>query len=44
MFTLAKNFIKVNEDLFQVVRTYHQDKVLNADLIKQWLGCRSRSQ
>ena len=39
MFTLSKNFIKVNEDLFEVVRTYHQDKVLNADLIKQWLGC-----
>ena len=39
MFTLSKNFIKVNEDLFEVVRTYHEEKVLNADMIKQWLGC-----
>ena len=42
MFTICKNFIKVNQDLFQVLRQYTEDRVnnpeVNVENIKQWLG------
>lgn len=38
MFTISKNFIKVNDDLYQVIRSYPEDKVINVDLVKEWLG------
>lgn len=42
MFTICKNFIKVNQDLFQVLRQYAEDRVnnpeVNVENIKQWLG------
>jgi hypothetical protein len=42
MFTICKNFIKVNQDLFQVLRQYPEDRVnnpeTNVENIKQWLG------
>jgi hypothetical protein len=42
MFSICKNFIKVNQDLFQVLRQYAEDRVnnpeVNVDNIKQWLG------
>jgi hypothetical protein len=42
MFTICKNFIKVNQDLFQVLRQYAEDRVnnpeANVENIKQWLG------
>jgi hypothetical protein len=42
MFSICKNFIKVNQDLFQVLRQYTEDRVnnpeVNVENIKQWLG------
>jgi DNA-binding transcriptional regulator WhiA len=42
MFSICKNFIKVNQDLFQVLRQYAEDRVnnpeVNVENIKQWLG------
>jgi hypothetical protein len=42
MFSICKNFIKVNDYLFQVLRQYPEDRVnnpeTNVENIKQWLG------
>jgi DNA-binding transcriptional regulator WhiA len=42
MFSICKNFIKVNQDLFQVLRQYAEDRVnnpeVNVENIKRWLG------
>jgi hypothetical protein len=42
MFSICKNFIKVNDSLFQVVRQFAEEKVnepdVNVENIKQWLG------
>ena len=38
MFQISKNFINVNGGLFQVLRTFSEEKVKNVDLIKEWLG------
>jgi hypothetical protein len=42
MFSICKNFIKVNQDLFQVLKQYAEDRVnnpeVNVENIKQWLG------
>jgi hypothetical protein len=42
MFSICKNFIKVNQDLFQVLRQHPEDRVnnpeVNVENIKQWLG------
>ena len=42
MFSICKNFIKVNQDLFEVLRQYAEDRVnnpeVNVENIKQWLG------
>ena len=42
MFSICKNFIKVNQDLFQVLRQYPEDRInnpeTNVENIKQWLG------
>lgn len=38
MFTICKNFIKVNEDLYLVRRTFREETVTNVDLVKDWLG------
>lgn len=37
MFQISKQFIKVHDELYQVVRTFQEDKILNADLLKSWL-------
>ena len=41
MFSICKNFIKVNEDLFQVVKTIPEERVKNPEVdvenIRQWL-------
>ena len=38
MFTICKNFIKVDDSLFKVIRVFREDRVLNVELIKEWLG------
>ena len=42
MFSICKNFIKVNEDLFQVVKQIPEDRIDNpetgVETIKKWLG------
>jgi hypothetical protein len=42
MFSICKNFIKVNQDLFHVLRQYPEDRInnpeVNVENIKQWLG------
>ena len=37
MFSISKNYIKVNEDLFQVVRVFSEERVKNTDMVKEWL-------
>ena len=38
MFSICKNFIKVNEELFLVIRPYTEERVNDIEAIKQWLG------
>jgi hypothetical protein len=38
MFSISKNFIKVNEGLFQVLKILSEERVKNADMVKEWLG------
>jgi len=42
MFSICKNYIKVNEDLFQVVKQIPEDRIDNpetgVETIKKWLG------
>jgi hypothetical protein len=38
MFQRCINFIKVNEDLFEVKRIYSEERVKDAMLVKEWLG------
>jgi hypothetical protein len=38
MFQRCINFIKVNEDLFEVKRTYSEERVKDVMLLKEWLG------
>ena len=40
MFSLCKNFIKINEDLFQVKRTFTEEWMhgKDLDLLKTWYG------
>jgi len=37
MFTICKNFIKVNNDLFRVIRVFREESILNTDMVKEWL-------
>ena len=34
---LSRNLIKVNDGLFEVLRTFPEDRVTNVDLVKEWL-------
>jgi hypothetical protein len=38
MFTLCKNFIKVDDSLFLVLRTMKEDHVKNVDAVKEFFG------
>jgi hypothetical protein len=38
MFSICKNFIKVQDDLFLVKRTFKEESVKDVEGIKQWLG------
>ena len=38
MFSICKNFIKVQDDLFLVKRTFKEESVLDVEGVKQWLG------
>jgi hypothetical protein len=37
MFSIPTHFIKVNDGLFQVVRTFKEDQVRNVDGVKDYL-------
>jgi len=38
MFSICKNFIRVNDHLFVVKRSFKEDRVLNVDLAKELLN------
>lgn len=38
MFSICKNFIKVNDDLFLVKRVLFEDRIKDLEGIKHWLG------
>jgi hypothetical protein len=38
MFSICKNFIKINDDLFLVKRVLFEDRIKDLEGIKQWLG------
>lgn len=38
MFQRCTNFIKVNDELFQVVRTFPEERIKDFNLVKEWLG------
>lgn len=37
MFSICKNFIVVNGDLFSVSKIYEEQRIKNPELVKQWL-------
>ncbi len=41
MFQRCTNFIKVNDELFQVVRTFPEERIKDFNLVKEWLGAES---
>ena len=41
MFSICKNFIKINDDLFLVKRVLFEDLIKDLEGIKQWLGADS---
>jgi hypothetical protein len=41
MFQRCTNFIKVNDELFQVVRTFPEERIKDYNLVKEWLGAES---
>ena len=41
MFQRCTIFIKVNDELFQVVRVYPEERVKDFNLVKEWLGADS---
>ena len=41
MFQRCTNFIKVNDELFQVVRTFPEERIKDFNLVKEWLGVES---
>lgn len=38
MFSICQNYIKVNDDLFLVKRTFSEESIKNVELVKEWLG------
>lgn len=38
MFSICKNFIEINGDLFLVKRTLAEDRVINIDLVKEFFN------
>jgi hypothetical protein len=38
MFTICKQFIKINDELFFLKKTYEESRVKNVDAVKDWLG------
>ena len=38
MYTLSRNFIKVGEDLFEVIRTFKEENIRNVELVKWYLN------
>jgi len=38
MFSICKNFIKVNESLFVVKKTYAEERIVNIDAAKELFG------
>ena len=39
MFSICKNFIKVNEDLFLIKRTFKEEYIKNVDMAKEIVNC-----
>ena len=37
MFSICQNYIKVNDDLFLIKRTFSEESVKNVELVKEWL-------
>jgi len=37
MFQICKNFIRINDDLFLVKRTFPEERVKDYNLVKEWL-------
>jgi len=38
MFSLCKNFIKINEDLFRVIRVIREEQAKDVELLKVWFS------
>ena len=41
MFTITNNFIRINQDLFKVLKTFKEESVKSVDPIKEWLSAES---
>ena len=41
MIQRCTNFIKVNDELFQVLRTFPEERIKDFNLAKEWLGAES---
>jgi hypothetical protein len=39
MFSISKNFIRVNDTLFHVKRTFLEERIKNVDAAKELFGC-----
>jgi len=37
MFQICQNFIRINDDLFLVKRTFPEERIKNFNLAKEWL-------
>jgi hypothetical protein len=41
MFSICKNFIKVNDDLYLVIKPYNEERVNDIEAVKKLLGADS---
>lgn len=37
MLSICKNYIKVNDSLYQIVRAWPEERIKNVDMVKEWL-------
>lgn len=38
MLSICKNYIKVNDSLYQIKKAWPEERIKNVDLIKEWLN------
>ena len=38
MFSICKNYIRVNDNLYEIKRAWPEERIKNVDMVKEWLN------